>query len=164
MAVGRLLSPHGLKGHLKAESHSWDPERLGRLREVVLWSPVREEIRKIVEAIPQPAGWRLRFEGISDPETARLLNGCWICVPVEQAERPEDGWIEADLIGLPVVDETGTVLGTCRGLADLPTMSIAVTTAPGKEVIFPLEGPLAPVIDLDAKKLLVDKESWDALS
>lgn len=164
MAVGRLLSPHGLKGHLKAESHSWDPERLGRLREVVLWSPVREEIRRIVEAIPQPAGWRLRFEGISDPETARQLNGSWICVPAEQAKRPEGGWIEADLIGLPVVDEAGTVLGTCRGLADLPTLSIAVTTESGKEVVFPLEGPLAPVVDLDAKMLRVDKESWDALS
>ena len=131
---------------------------------MVLWSPIREETRTIVEAIPQPAGWRLRFEGISDPETARLYNGSWVCVPASEAERPEDGWIEADLIGLPVVDETGAALGTCKGLADLPTLSISVESSDGHEIIFPMEGPLAPEIDLDSKRVVVDRESWDALS
>ena len=138
--------------------------RLGRLREVVLWSPVREETRKIVEAISQPAGWRLRFEGISDPETAKLYGGNWICVPADKAKRPEGGWIEADLIGLPMVDETGIVLGTCKGLADLPTLSIAVTGTDGKDVIFPMEGPLAPLVDLESKQIKAERETWDALS
>ena len=106
----------------------------------------------------------MRFEGISDPETARLYNGSWVCVPAEEASRPKGGWIEADLIGLPVVDETGAVLGTCKGLADLPTLSISVKAANGPEIIFPMEGPLAPEIDLDAKRVVVDRESWDALS
>jgi len=137
---------------------------LGRLREVVLWSPVREESRKIAEAIPQPAGWRLRFEGISDPETAKLYGGSWICVPAEEAKRPDGGWIEADLMGMPVVDETGAVLGTCKGLADLPTQSISVTGTDGKEIIFPMEGPLAPTVDMDSKQIKVERETWDALS
>lgn len=164
VAVGRLLSPHGLKGHIKAESHSWDPDRLGKLREVILWSPVREETRKIVEAIPQPAGWRLRFEGISEPETAKLFNGCWVCVPAEKATRPKGGWIEADIIGMPMVDETNAVLGTCKGLPDLPLPSLSVTGQNGKIVIFPLEGPLAPQIDLGAHVARVEREVWDALS
>ncbi len=137
---------------------------MGRLREVVLWSPAREETRKIVEAIPQAAGWRLRFEGIDDPETAKLYAGRWICVPATEAKRPAGGWIEADLVGLPLVDETENVLGTCKGLADLPTLSIAVTGTDGKDVIFPMEGPLAPVVDLDATRIQAERETWDALS
>lgn len=117
-----------------------------------------------MEAIPQAAGWRLRFAGIDDPETAKLYGGNWICVPAEKAKRPEGGWIEADLVGLPVVDEDDAVLGTCKGLADLPTLSIAVTGADGKEIIFPMEGPLAPVVDLEAKRIRADRETWDALS
>lgn len=106
----------------------------------------------------------MRFEGISDPETAKLYGGNWVCVPAELAKRPEGGWIEADLVGLPMVDETGAVLGTCKGLADLPTLSIAVEGAHGKEVIFPMEGPLAPTVDLEAKTVVVERETWDALA
>lgn len=137
---------------------------MGKLREVVLWSPVREETRKIVEAIPQPAGWRLRFEGICDPETAKLYGGSWVCVPAEQAKRPDGGWIEADLLGMPVVDENGAALGTCKGLADLPTQSITVTGIDGKEIIFPMEGPLAPVVDMESRQIKAERETWDALS
>lgn len=106
----------------------------------------------------------MRFAGIDDPETAKLYGGHWICVPAAQAKRPEGGWIEADLIGLPMVDETGIVLGVCKGLAELPTLSIAVTGTDGKDVIFPMEGPLAPVVDLDAKRIQAERETWDALS
>ena len=106
----------------------------------------------------------MRFEGISDPETAKLYGGSWICVPAEQATRPKDGWIEADLISLPLIDENEIVLGNCKGLANLPMMSIAVTSVAGKEIILPMEGPLAPRIDLEGGKLVVDREVWDALS
>ena len=164
VAVGRLHAPHGLSGQIKAECLSWNPNRFLELSDVVLvFSRGTREI-KIVDAASQPGGWRLSFEGVFDPESAKALSGAWICVPETQASRPEGGWIEADLVDLPVVDETGAVLGKALGLADIPTSALHASALDGTELVLPLEGALAARIDPERKRVEVPRELWDALS
>ena len=128
---------------------------------------VRSGARKdatIENAVSQSGGWRLSFSGVRDPESARLLSGSWVCVPETEASRPEEGWIEADLARMAVVDETGAVLGRGLGLADLPTRSVRVESVGGTEIVLPLEGPLACRIDPAKRTIEVDREVWEALA
>lgn len=164
VAVGRLHSPHGLSGELKAECLSWNPNRFRELTSVVLVRSGVPRDAKIVRAISHSAGWRLSFDGISDPESAKLHSGSWICVPDGLSTRPEGGWIEADLVGMPVVDASGAVLGKGLGLADLPTQSVRVSATDGSEIILPMEGPLACSVDVPGKRIVVDRDVWDALA
>ena len=164
MAVGRLRSPHGLSGELKAECLSWNPRRLSELRSVVLVRSGERQDATIEKASPHAAGWRLAFSGVSDPESARLLSGAWICVPESAVTRPQEGWVEADLVGMPVVDPAGARLGRARGLADLPTVSILVESESGTEIVLPLEGPLGCRVDPAQGRIEVEREVWEALS
>jgi len=164
VAVGRLHSPHGLSGQIKAECLSWNPNRFRGLSEVVLVNGRSQKVTKIVDAMAAGPLWRLSFEGIRDPETAKLYSGSWICVAEAAAQRPKDGWIEADLVDLPLVDETGIVLGKALGLADIPTFALRVASTDGKEIVLPMEGPLACTVDIHTRRVVVDRETWDALS
>ena len=164
VAVGRLHSPHGLTGQIKAECLSWNPNRFRGLSEVVLVNGRSRRETKIVDAMAAGPLWRLSFEGIRDPETAKLFSGAWICVAEAAAQRPKDGWIEADLVDLPLVDETGIVLGKALGLADIPTFALRVASIDGKEIVLPMEGPLACVVDLAKRRVVADREIWEALS
>jgi 16S rRNA processing protein RimM len=163
VAVGRLHAPHGVAGQIKAECISWNPERFLELSDVVLVFPRGTKDARIVDAIPQAGGWRLSLEGIQDPESAKALSGAWICIPEAEVRRPEGGWIEADLVDLPVVDETGAVLGRALGLADIPTRALRAESSDGTEIVLPLEGAVAASVDLAGKRIDVQRELWDAL-
>lgn len=163
VAVGRLHTPHGLSGQIKAECFSWNPERFLELSDVVLVFPRGTRNVKIVGATSHTGGWRLSFEGILDPESAKALSGAWICIPEAQASRPQGGWIEADLVDLPVVDETGAVLGKALGLAEIPTAALYASALDGTELVLPLEGALAAKIELEHRRIDVPRELWDAL-
>ncbi|HXP89537.1 MAG TPA: hypothetical protein VN931_01295 [Fibrobacteria bacterium] len=164
VAVGRLHSPHGLSGQIKAECLSWNPNRFRGLSEVVLVNGRTRRETKIVDAMAAGPLWRLSFEGIRDPESAKLLSGAWICVPEASVQRPPGGWIEADLENLPVVDALGAVLGRALGLADIPTFALRVVAEDGTEIVLPLEGPLACRVDMASRRVVADREIWDALS
>jgi len=164
VAVGRLHSPHGLSGQIKAECLSWNRERFRGLSEVVLVTGRGRRETKLLDAIAAGPLWRLSFEGIRDPETAKFLSGAWICVPEASAQRPAGGWIEADLEGLPVVDAEGSPLGRAMGLADIPTFALRAEAPDGREIVLPLEGPLACTVDMPSRRVVADREIWDALS
>lgn len=163
VAVGRLHSPHGLAGQIKAENLSWDTQRLRKLRDVTVVGPVQTRQMRIAKASPAGPGWLLLLEGITSPEAAKLLAGSWICIPESDVTRPESGWIEADLAAMELVDETGEVLGRGLGLAALPVEAIRVADLAGHEQVLPLEGPWACRIDPAAKKIFVDRELWNAI-
>lgn len=149
---------------MKAENLSWDPERLAKLRDVVLSGPAGTKQTRISKAISSPTGWRLTFEDIRSPEEARLFSGRWICIPESEATRPANGWIEADLVGLPVVDPSGALRGKAMGLADLPTLCLRVALSDGAEVLLPMEGPLSCTVSLETGRIEVDPDVWDAMT
>lgn len=163
-AVGRVLAPHGVRGDVKVEPQTWDPRRILRMKEAHLWSRGRLERRAIAAARIAGPVWLVRFEGFDAPETAKILNGSLLLVPDADVVRPAGGWIAADLVGLVVVDETGAELGRGMGMIDhLPTSAVLTEAADGTEVVLPLEGPLAARIDLESRRIVVDRELWDAM-
>jgi len=134
------------------------------MKEAHLWSRGRLERRVIAAARIAGSVWLVRFEGFDAPETAKILNGSLLLVPDADVVRPSGGWIAADLVGLSVVDETGAELGRGLGLVDhLPTEAVLAEATDGTEVVLPLEGPLAARIELEAKRIVVDRELWDAM-
>lgn len=163
-AVGRVLGPHGVRGDLKVEPQTWDPRRILAMKEAHLWSRGRLERRTIQAARVTGPVWLVRFEGLDAPETAKLLNGALLLVPDSDVVRPAGGWIAADLVGMPVVDLAGEPLGTGLGLADLPTQAVHVSSLEGPERVLPLEGPLAAKVDVESRRIVVDRELWDAMA
>jgi 16S rRNA processing protein RimM len=114
VSLGYVSGVFGVSGEVRLYLHNRESELLSRPREVVLAaadgqrSPVRLRTRA-------GAGGRVlgEIEGVSTPEAANRLIHCEILIP--RAELPRlgpDTWYQADLLGLPVYDASGRLVGT----------------------------------------------------
>lgn len=133
------------------------------MKDAHLWVRGRLDHLNIQAARVAGPVWFVRFEGFDAPETAKALNGALVLVPDSDVVRPAGGWIAADLVGMAVVDLSGEPLGSGLGFADLPTEAVRVKSLSGPDRVLPLEGPLAARIEMDTRRIVVDRDVWDAM-
>lgn len=113
--VGRVVRPHGIRGEVAVEVTSDRPGRLAP------GATVHGEGRALVVAASRPHKGRLlvRFEGVEDRTAAEGLRG------LELTARPPEGevadtYLVQELVGLPVLEESGHPVGTVQALIELP--------------------------------------------
>ena len=108
IAVGRINSTWGLRGHVKVTALSSNPQRFEP--GAVLF--VRGEPRRILEVV-YPRGYPcIVFEGYEDRTAADALRGALIEIAEEELPAlPEGEFYVHDLVGLSVVEADGDALG-----------------------------------------------------
>ncbi len=122
MTAGRPLSPaklraaqvlraHGVRGEVRAEPIGGDPSRFtpGTRLET------EDGSRALTVRTSRPGAGNavlLGFDEITSASDAALLRGLYLCVDVDAA-RPlaKDEWFVWQLVGLRVLDTTGTAVG-----------------------------------------------------
>lgn len=117
--MGRIAEPYGLKGWLKLEAFSSDPQAL--LHASVWWLRDKQnELRPLVRELIKNQGGALvvKLQGINDRSAAELLKQQRIEVPRSEFPAPEPGeYYWADLIGCEVWN-ADQKLGTVQDLID----------------------------------------------
>ncbi len=113
LTVGTISSTHGIKGEVKVFPTTDDVKRFDSLKEVVLLSG-KERLPLTVESVKYFKQFVIlkfrEFENINEIEKYR---GARLLVARKDAvELGEDEYFECDLIGMDVVREDGTPLGT----------------------------------------------------
>ena len=108
IAVGRINSTWGLRGHVKVTPLTSNPARL-QPGAVVL---VRGEPTRILD-VATPRGYPcIVFEGYEDATAADVLRGTLIELAEEELPAlPEGEYYVHDLVGLAVVDAEGEAIG-----------------------------------------------------
>ena len=108
IAVGRINSTWGLRGHVKVTALSSNPQRFEP--GAVLF--VRGEPRRILE-VAYPRGYPcIVFEGYRNATAADALRGALIEIAEEELPAlPEGEFYVHDLVGLAVVDADGDAIG-----------------------------------------------------
>ena len=78
-------------------------------------------------------GLLVSFEAIETREDAEELRGSLLFVDAEDVPPPDEGsWLEGDLVGMKVVDESGAELGEVTAIVTAPQQDLwEVTTANG---------------------------------
>lgn len=153
ITVGKIASPHGLRGLVNVVCFSDFPERLTEPGERWLLHPDQTEpvVMKLLEGIPQPKGhYRVRFDLIDDRNAAEHWQGALVQVPAEQ--RPHLGTEEYyadDLIGL-TVRYHDQVVGTVSAIASAGNDLLSVELTGGETVLVPFVQAIVPVVDLEA--------------
>ena len=160
IAVARLMKPHGVKGDIKTEPLSHEPNRLRKLSQVTLQladhtlRPVR-----VVHASPHGPVWHLRIEGYETPEAAAELNNALVLISAqERLPAPKGEYYTSDLEGLSVLDETGKVRGKVISIVELPSVNSLELRINGIEVIAPWIKDCVGAIDLEARTVSVNFE------
>ncbi|WP_225735822.1 ribosome maturation factor RimM [Gulosibacter chungangensis] len=160
LRVGRLSKAHGLKGALKLELYTDEPEKrfvpgASFSLQVPSTSPwkgkklVLRELRWFNEA---PVGF---FEDVTDRTTAETLVKAILWVDQDDAEELDpDTWYDHQLIDLEVVLD-GKVVGKVTRVNHLPAQDLLEIETPNGSVMVPFVKAIVPEVNIAAGTITV---------
>lgn len=160
LRVGRLTKAHGLKGGLKLELFTDDPDRRFtagasfslQVPEESPWHGRRLELAELRWYNGHPVGF---FAGIADRTAAESLVKAilWVDQDPDEPAGP-DAWWDHELVGLDVVRDGATV-GVVDRLEHLPAQDLLVVRFEDREVLVPFVRALVPEVDVEAGRVVV---------
>ncbi len=162
--MGRILSPHGVRGWVKVEPVSESPESL--LHYAAWW--VRPAGASTWRELRRTAGQMhsgvllVGFAGVATREEAIALRGAEVGVPratLPRAKKDEIYWV--DLEGLDVVNRDGVDLGAVAEVVAHGAHPLLRVTRPaegpaGADRLIPYVSAIVDRVDLDARRIEVD--------
>ena len=162
LRVGRLVKAHGLKGALKLELYTDDPERRFapgasftlQVPESSPWHGKPLTVREFRWMNSHPVAF---FEGVDDRSAAEELVRAilWIDQDPEDAPTEDDAWYDHQLVGLDVVRD-GEVVGRVIRVDHFPAQDLLIVRAPGdREVLVPFVKAIVPEVDVAGGRVLV---------
>lgn len=156
LRVGRLTKAHGLKGALKVELYTDEPEhRFTPGATFTLQVPAGSKWRgKTLELIElrwynsQPVAF---FVGISDRSEAETLVKAILWVEQDPTELPvdDDAWYDHQLVGL-AVHRDGVAVGTVARVDHFPAQDLLIVKTGDGEVMVPFVKAIVPTVDIAA--------------
>jgi 16S rRNA processing protein RimM len=163
LRVGRLVKAHGLKGALKLELYTDDPD--GRFApgasftlqvpESSPWHGKTLTVREFRWMNSHPVVF---FEGIDDRSGAESIVRAilWIEQDAAAIEPEDDAWYDHQLMGLDVVRD-GTVIGRVVRVDHLPAQDLLIVAPTGedREVLVPFVKAIVPEVDVPAGRVVV---------
>ncbi|MFN4002272.1 ribosome maturation factor RimM [Microcella sp.] len=155
LRVGRLTKAHGLKGALKLELFTDDPDKRftpGAVftLQVPTSSPWHGKTLTLAELRwynGQPVGF---FEGVADRTGAESLVKAilWIDQDADEADEP-DAWYDFQLVGLRALRD-GVEVGTVARVEHFPAQDLLVISSGEREVLVPFVSAIVPAVDIAA--------------
>lgn len=160
--LGQIYRPHGVRGELKVAPETDDPTRFEALDALYVGPDERRVTRHRITAVRYQETKRgitviLTLDGIADRGDAEVIAKQHVYAP-EDALPPldEDELFVHDLIGLDVVAEDGSAIGTLSNVLPMPAHDIYVVHRPGHaEQMIPAVDDFIVDIDLDAGRIVV---------
>ena len=162
LRVGRLVKAHGLKGALKLELYTDDPE--GRFTpgasftlqvpESSPWHGKSLTVREFRWMNSHPVAF---FDGVEDRSGAEELVRAilWIDQDDDDIVQEDDAWYDHQLVGLDVVRDD-QVVGRVIRVEHFPAQDLLTVRLPGdREVLVPFVKAIVPEVDVQAGRILV---------
>lgn len=152
VAVGRVLSTHGLRGEMKAEPLTSQPEHFAPGSKLWLAGVERE-----VESSRWSKGLvLLKLSDVDDIDAAEALRGETLSLPeAELAPLAEDEYYAYQLVGLDVFDDQGANLGKIIRLLQTGSNDVYVVEGPRGEVLLPAIDDVIVEVDLAGGRMVV---------
>jgi tRNA (guanine37-N1)-methyltransferase len=162
--MGRIVGPFGVHGWLKVKAFTEKPEGLGEFPRWLVGARGGWREMALEDFEVHSKGPVAKLAGCDDREGAEKLRGCDVAVRRAQLREPDDGtmyWV--DLVGLEVVDGSGSILGKVEALFETGDTSVMVVreSQAGAERMIPFIPQYVKSIDRQAKRITVD---WKAVS
>ena len=161
MRVGRLTKAHGLKGALKIEIYTDEPEKRFvpgatfslQVPEESPWHCKPLTLAELRWYNGTAVGFFVDVDDRSQAETlARAI--LWIDVDTELSPDEPDAWYDHQLVGLTVVRD-GKPVGTVSRVDHFPAQDLLVVATDSGEVMVPFVAAIVPAVDIAAKTVTV---------
>lgn len=157
VCVARIGAPHGVRGEVRLHAFTEDPLAVARYGAL----EAEDGSRSFAIDKVRPANGFLvaRLVGVDDRDAAERLKHCRLFVPRDRLPALEDAddFYHADLVGLDVVDRDGHGRGTVAAIHNFGAGDLVEVKPPsGPTVLLPFTKAVVPVVDLDARRLVVE--------
>jgi 16S rRNA processing protein RimM len=156
LRVGRLLKAHGLKGAIKVELFTDEPERRfvsGATFTLQVptsspWHGKTLELNELRWYNSHAVGF---FKGVDDREAAESLVRAILWVDHDLTEVPaeSDAWYDHQLVGLRALRD-GTDVGRVARVDHLPAQDLLAIDTGSGEVLVPFVSAIVPTVDIAA--------------
>jgi 16S rRNA processing protein RimM len=155
LAVGVLRRPHGIRGDLLLAVMTDFPERLKPGTYIYVGD--KKQPLKITRRRPHNDGILLGFEGIATAEATAKYRAQTVYVKADDRPAlPEGEYYHHQIIGLNVVDESGTDLGVVTEIIETGANDVYVISgAEGREILLPALKEVLLDVNLDTKTMRV---------
>lgn len=167
LVIGRLLSPHGIRGWIKFRSFTQDPIACFDFSPWTIRSDVSPSLPpreiEVLERREQGELFLLRLAGIDDRDQAQRLSGSDVSVPANSLPELDDSeYYWRELIGMSVRDSSGCSLGEVTDVMDNGAHDILVVRALDRERLIPFLAPYLQSVERSTREIVVDwNEEWD---
>ncbi|GAC1508498.1 MAG: ribosome maturation factor RimM [Chloroflexota bacterium] len=156
MIVGRVAGPFGVRGEMKVEPYTDDPERFGALKHVYLDASRRrypvERSRKHKNLVV------LKLEGVDSPEAVRALAAPEIAIPRAEAVPLAQGqYYLEDILGVRVTTSEGREIGTVTDVLRTGSNDVFVVGQGSSAVLVPVIRDAIRELDLVRRRVVVDE-------
>ena len=155
--LGRVSGTHGIKGEVKISWFAGECGSLSSLRTLIFRSPAGESTEVVIRTV-RAGGARtiLRLEGYDSIEAVERFKGWEVAVRRSQLPDAAEGeYYWHDLIGLSVLCEDGSKLGTLSGIFETGSHDVYMVKGDGREYLLPATDDVIRDIDLDAGTMTV---------
>ncbi|MBI4496485.1 MAG: 16S rRNA processing protein RimM [Chloroflexi bacterium] len=152
VVVGRVLGTWGLRGDLRVQPLTDNPERFQPGQTVWL----RGVPRRIEASRAQKGQVILKLSGVARAEEAEALRGEVLEVPI--AEVPalsEDWYYHFQLVGLQVWTEDGRFLGAIADILETGANDVYIVRGADREYLIPAIAEVVQQVDLEAGRMTI---------
>ncbi len=155
IVLAAIAGAHGIKGEVRLKLFTDAPDNLTRHARFVAGG---RELEMVAIRAEKPGMAIARFDGITDRNAAEALRGLQLAVPRSALPPLAEGeYYVADYLGMAVVDDAGTSIGTVKAIENFGASDIVdIALDTGGTVMVPFT---SQVVREEAGRLVVDR-AW----
>ncbi|NLD73463.1 MAG: 16S rRNA processing protein RimM [Chloroflexi bacterium] len=154
LAIGRIVAPRGVRGEMRVEIESDDPERFHALGTVYLGEEHRPF--RVQGARLHQGRALLTLHGIADRSAAEAWRGVYVYVSREDAlPLEENQYYHYQIIGLQAVTEEGEALGRISEVLTTGANDVYVIQGPRGEILLPAYQDVILHVDRASGRMVV---------
>nr|WP_201469644.1 ribosome maturation factor RimM [Microbacterium hydrocarbonoxydans] len=159
LRVGRLVKAHGLKGALKLELYTDNPERRFttgaeftlQVPEASPWHGKTVVVREYRVMNGNPVVF---LQDVDDRDAAETLVRAILWIDQDSDEVEDDAWFDHQLVGLDVVRDD-VVVGKVARVDHFPAQDLLIVRAGDSEILVPFVKAIVPTVDVNAGRVVV---------
>lgn len=155
--IGQIVNHFGIKGMVKVNPFTDDISQFEKMETILVdkkGSLLEMQIEEVKYSKNQIL---LKLKGIETVEDAEKYRNCYLKLPREKARKlPKNTYFIADLIGLEVYKEDGSLLGKVDDIYNTGASDIyVIKDTLGKQILLPAIKDVIKQIDLEQEKIVV---------
>lgn len=156
VCLAEITSPHGIRGNVKLKTYTENPADIFRYKALKDQSGIVYKLRLI--STPTPYSAIAMLQGVDNRNQAEKLRG--VKLYVTRAELPaleEEEFYYADLIGMAVVDQAGTLIGQVQAVQNHGAGDFLDILTATKEIYsIPFRKESVPFVDVVGRSITID--------